>query len=199
MNTRRCWRRQSGVSGDDFVRLVSHPSLRRSGFVLVTVCLVLSCSQQEVERWNQFWAASQPTSQPASQPATAPDGVTTEPAGVMDEVSLLRLQRDRLLAANRRLQQDLDAVRQRERELTQRSADLERRLEQQSADLESRRRQLRQTMDSLQESRDEWEATLADRQRQIDILTNKVERVERELEKGRQGTPASGGSRRDSP
>lgn len=144
--------------------------------LLVAPGLVAGCSQQDVDRWNQFWAASQP----ASQPATAPQDAEGEP---IDELSRVRLQRDRLLAANRLLERDLEGCRLRQAEWAARALELERRLREQSTELESRRRELQQNLETLQRSRDEWEVMLADRQRQIDILANRAQRLEQELEK----------------
>ena len=96
--------------------------------ILPFVLLVVSCSQQDVDQWNAFWATSQPASQPATQVGDE------EP---LDEMSRLRLQRDRLAAANRNLQQELDLLAASHRNLESRYDSLQTQSRAQAGELEA--------------------------------------------------------------
>lgn len=142
--------------------------------------LAVSCSQQDVDQWNAFWAASQPASQPATQVGDE------EP---LDEMSRLRLQRDRLAATNRNLQQELDLLAASHRNLESRYESLQAQSRAQAGELEAQRTRLRRAMEAIEKNRQEWETQLAERQRRIDLLTNQVERLTRRLEQAASTRP----------
>lgn len=103
-------------------------------------------------------------------------------------LNTVRAQRDRLEAECTDLRKEVAALREQVRSgaITGAGAQAQRELERQRKELET-------ALSALQRSRDEWEQALADRQRQIDILTNQVERLKKELENAKKGGTSANG------
>jgi len=101
---------------------------------------------------------------------------------------LLEAQRDRLEAANRELQRQIDELHKRERELVAEAEAARSQKRQVAQDLEAQRKELESALASVRQSRQQWEEALADRQKRIDLLTNQVERLRRQLDARRTAT-----------
>jgi len=93
----------------------------------------------------------------------------------------LAAQRDRLAAENERLKSDIARLQAAERHLSEALAAAEEKTRRVSRETAMQRQELEQAMARLTHSRLSWEQDLAERQRQIDILTSQVEQLEAKL------------------
>jgi len=96
--------------------------------------------------------------------------------------TLLKAQRERLEAENQVLKRQIEELRKRERDLNARLAAVRAQDERVRAELEAQRAELNRALEAIHQSRQEWERTLADRQKQIDMLANQVQRLTRRHE-----------------
>jgi len=96
--------------------------------------------------------------------------------------SNVRARLDRLAAENAHLRRQLAQIEDREKQL-RKTLSIEKQEKpenrQRIAALQS---ELKQALGNIRSSRVQWENTLADRQRQIDMLNNKTQRLEKELQ-----------------
>ena len=88
-----------------------------------------------------------------------------------------KAQRDRLAAENLHLKKQLDDLRQAQNLLRNQLATLQDDQKKNADTLAAERTELQQAMLNLTRSRQKWEQMLADRQKQIDLLTNQIERL----------------------
>ena len=109
-----------------------------------------------------------------------------------EDVGRLKAQRDRLAAENRMLTEEVTRLKDKQRALDGKLAAAEKTGPQLARELDTQRKELEVAIANVGRSRQQWEDTLADRQRQIEVLSNRLERLQQELAALRPATrPAS--------
>ncbi|HSW45580.1 MAG TPA: hypothetical protein VLM89_08415 [Phycisphaerae bacterium] len=108
-----------------------------------------------------------------------------------EDVTRLRAQRDRLAAENQTLKAELAKLRRRERDLQKKLTESEKAGPEIAGQLETQGKELHAALENLRRSRQQWEETLADRQRQIEVLKSHLARLAQELADLRTSTPAA--------
>ena len=93
------------------------------------------------------------------------------------DCAMLRAERDELERENQRIGRGLAACRANEQNLQRKLKAAQLEVRQTRLDVGSRSKELERAAAALEQSRNKWEQTLADRQKRIDILTNQVERL----------------------
>lgn len=90
---------------------------------------------------------------------------------------LLLARKQRLEAENRRLRERIAELEARDREHRRGVEQVQAEIQRTRADLERQRRELDEAGRALRRSRADWERSLSDCRRQVDILTNQLERL----------------------
>lgn len=99
--------------------------------------------------------------------------------------ALIKAQRDRLEAQCEDLRNEVARLKAELRDKASAPTDSSA-----SEQIERERRELQTALVAIRRSREEWEQSLADRQREIDILTNQVERLQQQLAEARRAGQA---------
>jgi len=128
---------------------------------------------------------------PASQPESQPVPLEQQLEAERSARAGLQLQKDRLEAQNARLTREVDALQKRLHDAGRQIAAARADAHKIDIALEARRRELDNALTAIRRSRADWEEALADRQKQIDLLTNQVQRLERQLEAARRANRPS--------
>ncbi len=107
------------------------------------------------------------------------------------DCEVLKTQYARLEKENATIKRQITDAQGRENVLNQRLAIAETRKGRDRGNLEEQQKELQRALQAVRGSREEWERTLAERQRQIEILTNQIERLTHQLRERSQTAPGS--------